>query len=235
MDGQRSCPPGSRAGSPPRFGSPLASARDPEHCDEPYWPGPTLYIAFDAWWANTKNGPIPRSPLPNPPQPPSPPPGGRISWRCPTAPFIDPAHLEREHDRSRKRVAPGLGGPRPTGRPARRRPAFRQSHQRGPRAQVPIAPVCSYMRPPARRSRSRATGRPAAPTPRALPRAVLESSPEPPLSGVALVQSNGQPWPIPAMYQLVRPADPIRSQDQRRPTTRPSARGSRCGSIRHRR
>ena len=57
------------AGGPLGAGVPLPpSARDPLHRLEAYWPGPSRYMAPAESYANTRNGPVPRSPIPNPPQ-----------------------------------------------------------------------------------------------------------------------------------------------------------------------
>jgi hypothetical protein len=87
-DGELSGCPGVPGAGGSLEGVPLsASARDPLHKFEAYWPGPSRYMSPAELNANTMNGPVPRSPIPNPPQPAEPPPGVTISWRSPTAPL----------------------------------------------------------------------------------------------------------------------------------------------------
>jgi hypothetical protein len=82
------CPDAPVAGGALVAGVPLLpSARDPLHRFEAYWPGASRYMSPAELNANTRNGPLPRSPIPNPPQLASPPPGVTTSWRAPTAPL----------------------------------------------------------------------------------------------------------------------------------------------------
>jgi hypothetical protein len=139
--------------------------------------------------------------------------------------LVDPAHLEREHDRSRNRkcTAPGLGAeadgstrPPPASVPDK----DRVRAGRALRLRVPRKAATCGRRPGGHGHQ--ATVRLAAPTPRAPLRAVSESSPEPSLSGGSLVPSDGQrnrpamsqfvpagrsyPKPGPAPAAVVRPA-----------------------------